>query len=285
MQDLVSSLKGARGYEHETATQADAAQETGACFAIIAVLISALLTIGPYVLTVDWLREGLRQRIRDAVAIAARRLDGNVYATLPHREQQDEPTFKRLRHKLQQIRDAGKGYRYVHAQRRHAGVYPFGCEDSPKRKLQQRDRGCGSSQSGSRSFPYPKALSRWSLRGTPLTTVSSFRPTRLEGAIWRIGFSNPRIVWIMVQRWAGHQIFRNEELGMSTVRTYEGVVVNGQIRLGDDVRLPEYAQVFVVVPGAVAATPLQIHSPRLVDRSQIDDFAKEVRVVEDDARV
>ncbi|MBC8869670.1 MAG: hypothetical protein H8E44_09650 [Planctomycetes bacterium] len=70
---------------------------------------------------------------------------------------------------------------------------------------------------------------------------------------------------------------------MSTVRTYEGVVVNGEIRLADDTRLPENAQVFVVVPSEVAERPLQIHSPRLVDRSQIGDFAKQVKVVENDA--
>lgn len=70
---------------------------------------------------------------------------------------------------------------------------------------------------------------------------------------------------------------------MSTVRTYEGVVVNGQIRLGDDIQLPENAQVFVVVPGVEG--PLQIHSPRLVNREQIGEFTKVVRVAEDDARI
>jgi len=72
---------------------------------------------------------------------------------------------------------------------------------------------------------------------------------------------------------------------MSTVRTYEGVVVNGEIRLGDGIQLPENAQVFVVVPGAVAERPMQIRSPRLVDQSQIGAFTKEVRVMENDARI
>jgi hypothetical protein len=85
----------------------------------------------------------------------------------------------------------------------------------------------------------------------------------------------------MNRGWFQWQTRASEEFRMSTVRTYEGVVVNGQIRFGDEVRLPENAQVFVVVPGA--ERPLQIHSPRLVDQSHIGDFAKEVRVAEDDA--
>jgi hypothetical protein len=60
---------------------------------------------------------------------------------------------------------------------------------------------------------------------------------------------------------------------------------NGLIRLDADVRFPENAQVFVVVPENVDARPLQIHSPRLVHRNQLPDFAKEVREAEGDARV
>ena len=72
---------------------------------------------------------------------------------------------------------------------------------------------------------------------------------------------------------------------MSTVRTYEGVIQNGQIRLDAEVRLPERTQVFVVVPDAVDKRPPQIHSPKLVDRGQLKEFAKEVIEVEDDAGI
>lgn len=37
-----------------------------------------------------------------------------------------------------------------------------------------------------------------------------------------------------------------------TVTTFQGVVENGQIRLANDVRLPESATVYVVVPNAEA---------------------------------
>jgi hypothetical protein len=77
----------------------------------------------------------------------------------------------------------------------------------------------------------------------------------------------------------------NKGKPMAAVRTYEGVVKNGLIRLDADVRLPENAQVLVVVPENVDERPLQIHSPRLVHRNQLPDFAKEVREAEGDARL
>ena len=64
---------------------------------------------------------------------------------------------------------------------------------------------------------------------------------------------------------------------MAAVKTYQGVVDNGIIRLDPEVRLPENLQVFVVVPETVDERPLQIRSPRLVHRNQLPDFAKEVR--------
>ncbi len=72
---------------------------------------------------------------------------------------------------------------------------------------------------------------------------------------------------------------------MAAVKTYQGVVDNGIIRLDPEIRLPENLQVFVVVPETVDERPLKIHSPRLVRRNQLSDFAKEVREAEGDARV
>jgi hypothetical protein len=72
---------------------------------------------------------------------------------------------------------------------------------------------------------------------------------------------------------------------MAAVKTYQGVVDNGIIRLDPEIRLPENLQVFVVVPETVDERPLQIRSPRLVHRNQLPDFAKEVREAEGDARV
>ena len=40
-----------------------------------------------------------------------------------------------------------------------------------------------------------------------------------------------------------------------TVMTYEGIVEHGQIRLKSDIRLPEQAKVYVIIPGSGVAYP------------------------------
>ena len=60
------------------------------------------------------------------------------------------------------------------------------------------------------------------------------------------------------------------------VVTYEAIVENGQVKLPDDVHLPEHARVYVVVPGAEEVAAYHIASPRLARPEQARDFAKEV---------
>ncbi|HEX3035860.1 MAG TPA: hypothetical protein VHT73_12165 [Thermodesulfobacteriota bacterium] len=60
------------------------------------------------------------------------------------------------------------------------------------------------------------------------------------------------------------------------VTTFEGVVENGQIRLPANVRLPEKAKVYVVIPDVEVETVAYIGSPRLVHPEQSADFKKEV---------
>jgi hypothetical protein len=60
------------------------------------------------------------------------------------------------------------------------------------------------------------------------------------------------------------------------VTTVEGTVENGQIRLPADVRLPENAKVYVVVPGVQERAAFFIGSPRLAHPEQAVDFEKEV---------
>ena len=66
--------------------------------------------------------------------------------------------------------------------------------------------------------------------------------------------------------------------------TFEGIVENGQIRLRDNVTLPEKARVYVVIPDLETA-PLKarVYSPRLVHPEQVDDFTKQVIEVSADA--
>ena len=60
------------------------------------------------------------------------------------------------------------------------------------------------------------------------------------------------------------------------IDTYEGIVENGHIRLPADVRLPEKARVYVVIPGVEARPVAYVGSPRLVHPEQAADFKKEI---------
>ena len=60
------------------------------------------------------------------------------------------------------------------------------------------------------------------------------------------------------------------------VRTFEGIVEQGQIRLPANVRLPEKAKVYVVIPDIEVQTVAYIGSPRLVHPEQAVDFKKEL---------
>ncbi len=92
----------------------------GLCSAALAILISALLTFGLYLVTVNWLRDDLRERIRDAASIGSQQLDGDAFAELTDIEHENTPTFVALRRQLQRIRDAGTNFRYVYTLRRQS---------------------------------------------------------------------------------------------------------------------------------------------------------------------
>ena len=72
---------------------------------------------------------------------------------------------------------------------------------------------------------------------------------------------------------------------MAIVRTFEGTVENGQIRLRDNVTLPEKTTVYVVVPEMLPDYPPRIWSPRLAHPAEAKDFSKVVLEAEGDARV
>jgi hypothetical protein len=59
------------------------------------------------------------------------------------------------------------------------------------------------------------------------------------------------------------------------IMTYEGIVENGRIRLADNVRLPDQARVYIIVPDTDVKR-VRIVSPRLVHREQARDFRKVV---------
>jgi hypothetical protein len=60
-----------------------------------------------------------------------------------------------------------------------------------------------------------------------------------------------------------------------SVAVFEGVIEGGRIRLIEEVRLPDHARVYVVVP-EVAEPVARVASPRLARREQAADFKLEV---------
>ena len=60
------------------------------------------------------------------------------------------------------------------------------------------------------------------------------------------------------------------------ILTLEGIVENGQIRLRDNVVLPEHTKVYVVIPEMETRPLAHVYSPRLAHPEQAPDFAKKV---------
>ena len=70
-----------------------------------------------------------------------------------------------------------------------------------------------------------------------------------------------------------------------TISTFEGIVENGQIRLRDNVILPENTKVYVVIPDVATAPQAHVCNPRLVHPEQAADFAKQIIAVSADAQL
>jgi hypothetical protein len=80
------------------------------------------------------------------------------------------------------------------------------------------------------------------------------------------------------------EITKTERFDVATF-TFEGKVENGQIRLPDDVRLPENTKVYVVLSDSGNAKQSRVHSPRLKYPAQSADFAKQIVEVRPDAEL
>jgi hypothetical protein len=61
------------------------------------------------------------------------------------------------------------------------------------------------------------------------------------------------------------------------VTTIEGIVKDGRIQLSEDIKLPESAKVYIVVP-ALERKTARIMSPRLVNKSDAKRFVKTIEV-------
>ena len=67
-------------------------------------------------------------------------------------------------------------------------------------------------------------------------------------------------------------------------RTYEGMIINGQVCFAEQVKLPERSRVLVTVPERDQPLTGHVYTPRLAQPETAKDFAMEVEEVRD-ARV
>jgi len=85
-----------------------------ASFAAITVFVSVLLSFTFYLEYHYQLRQDVRERLHDIVAVAALQIDAAAHNTLRKPEQEGNAVYLRLRRNLQRIRDAATGIRYVY---------------------------------------------------------------------------------------------------------------------------------------------------------------------------
>lgn len=61
-------------------------------------------------------------------------------------------------------------------------------------------------------------------------------------------------------------------------QTFEGIVLNGEIRLCSNVGLPDNTRVYVVVQDAAESAVVNVRPPRLAHPEQASEFKMEVSV-------
>jgi hypothetical protein len=61
-----------------------------------------------------------------------------------------------------------------------------------------------------------------------------------------------------------------------SLATFEGIVENGQIKLRENIQLPERTRVLVVVPETVKPAAVKIMSPRLANAADVTKFEMKV---------
>ena len=70
------------------------------------------------------------------------------------------------------------------------------------------------------------------------------------------------------------------------IATYQGIVEkNGEVRLPENVHLPEKTRVYVIVPNLAVQPISHIATPHLAHPEQAEDFKKEVIEEQNDAGV
>ncbi|MES9897774.1 MAG: PAS domain S-box protein [Sedimenticola sp.] len=104
-------------------------------FATLVVIASLILTLAFYWNFQNQLRQDVKERLHDVIAIAALQIDATAHNTLKEPKDEGNPTYLRLRRDLQKIRDAATDIRYVYTMRRGANneiVFVLDAETTPE---------------------------------------------------------------------------------------------------------------------------------------------------------
>jgi len=86
-------------------------------FAMVAIAVSAILTFALYQIVSAQLKEGFRERLRDAVAIAALQIDGDLHASIVRENQYGTLDHLRLKRTLLDIRSQSADFYFVYTLR------------------------------------------------------------------------------------------------------------------------------------------------------------------------
>ena len=107
----------------------------GSAFVGVVVLTSILFAVATYPNIRSFVRSGIRERLNDAVSIAALQIDPARLAKLSVPDDEDSDDYKSLQKQLQQIRDHGTGMRFVYTLRKNEmGQYVFIVDAEEKEK-------------------------------------------------------------------------------------------------------------------------------------------------------
>ena len=86
-------------------------------FTALTVTVLALLTVSLFIAARIQMRQHVRKRLRNVVAVAVLQVDGDLHSTLTDASHEDNSTYRQLKTTLQQIRDSSDDFRYVYTWR------------------------------------------------------------------------------------------------------------------------------------------------------------------------
>jgi class 3 adenylate cyclase len=107
----------------------------GSAFVGVVVLTSILFALATYPNIRSFVRSGIRERLSDAVSIAALQIDPDLLAKITTSNNEDSDDYKTLQRQLQKIRDHGTDIRFVYTLRKNdRGEYVFIVDAEEKEK-------------------------------------------------------------------------------------------------------------------------------------------------------